>query len=154
MISFMTSFQPSPISSHVFFKTPFMEHLLGLPLRRPKCSRRRSGRKVFSRPCGGPKSMLWPPDVAQTPTFLTSNCGLTCSDRWSTCPQSLLSYPAVQVESIEKYDGRECERTYQTSLLTTSTAGHSGWDSKSLLALVQWSLLNSVESGFMFFCVW
>ena len=91
-----------------------MEHLLGLPLRRPKCSRRRSGlgrRKVFSRPCGGPKSMLWPPDVAQTPTFLTSNCGLTCSDRWSTCPQSLLSYPAVQVESIEKYDGR----TYQTS---------------------------------------
>ena len=57
------------------------------------------GRKVFSGPCGDP------PDVAQTPTFLTSNCGLTCSDRWWTCPQSTPPYTAMQkVQSYSKYD--------------------------------------------------
>ena len=103
----------------------------------------RGGRKVFSGPAGDP------PDVAQTPTFLTSNCGLTCSDRWWTCPQSTQPYTAMlqQVPQPAKYEMWTKHISNPPLPLTSTPAGIQAEIQSHCL---HWSMFNSVEPGFMF----
>ena len=120
-------------------KTPSWEDLLGLPTVTMTQMQQEAGegraKSIF-------RSMRWgwgdPPDVAQTPTFLTSNCGLTCSDRWRTCPQSTPPYTAVP-------------RTMMRANVNERTSpAPPGIQAEIQSHCLHWSMFNSVEPGFMF----